>query len=359
MNSRERVLAAFERRRPDRPPTSLRCIDEVWTSLMAHFGVSTRTAALDALDVDLRWLTLPFIGPAGRSAVPLGSEGVDFWGCTNRKVVNDFNAYYEITDPPLARARSVADVAAHDWPSLDWWDYDALPRLIEQEHGKDRRAIMFHAGGAFETPWMMRGFEQFLMDLESAPEMAEAISDRVSAYYHARALRVLEAAGGKIDIVSSGGDVGTQAGMILNPRTWRDHIAGYAARLITPFRERGLKTFYHSCGSCVAIVDDLVRMGVDVLDPIQVTAAGMRPENLFRLFGDRISFHGAIDETELLTHGTPAEVARETRCTIDILGRRGGYIVSPTHQVQGDTPVANIVALFEAAHGYRWGGAAQ
>ena len=347
-------MDALERRRPDRPPLSLRCIDEVWVALMAHLRVDTRTSVLDALDVDLRWLPLPFIGPAERSAVPLASEGVDFWGCRNTRVVNDFNVYYEITDPPLARARTVADVEAHDWPSLDWWDYAAVPRLIEQECGTDLRAIMFHAGGAFETPWMMRGFEQFLVDLETAPEIAEAISRRAAEYYHQRALRVLEAAAGRIDIISSGGDVGAQTGMILNPRTWRDHIKAHAARLVTPFKERGLKCFYHSCGSCVPIVQDLVEMGVDVLDPIQVTAAGMSPENLFTLFGDRLSFHGAIDETELLTHGTPEEVARETVRTIDILGRRGGYIVSPTHQVQGDTPVANIIALFEAARAYRW-----
>ena len=80
----------------------------------------------------------------------------------------------------------------------------------------------------------------------------------------------------------------------------------------------------------------------------------MDPENLFRLFGDRLSFHGGIDETELLTHASPGEVARETVRTIDILGRHGGYIVSPTHQVQGDTPVPNIIALFDAARAYRW-----
>jgi uroporphyrinogen decarboxylase len=309
---------------------------------------------LDALDVDLRWLSLPFIGPAERSAVPLASAGVDFWGCRNTPVVNDFNVYYEIGDPPLARARSVADVEAHDWPSLDWWDYDAVPRLIEQEHGSDRRAIMFHAGGAFETPWMMRGLEQFLMDLETAPEIAEAISRRAAVYYQQRALRVLDAAGGKIDIISFGGDVGSQSGMLLNPRTWRDHIKQHAAMLITPFRKLGLRCFYHSCGSCVPVIPDLVEMGVDVLDPVQVTAAGMSPETLFSLFGDRLSFHGAIDETELLTHGTTEEVARETTRTIDILGRHGGYVVSPTHQVQGDTPVPNIIALFEAARAYRW-----
>lgn len=348
------MLAAFERRRPDRPPTSLRCIEEVWARLMAHFSVATRAEVLDALDVDLRWVSLPFIGPPERSAIPLASEGVDFWGCRNVKVVNAFNAYYEIPAPPLAGARSVADVHAHDWPSLDWWDYGAVPRLIDAECRSDRRAILFFAGGAFETPWMLRGFEQFLVDLETDPEIAEAISDHASEYYRQRAMRVLEAAGGSIDIIGSGGDVGTQLGMILSPQSWRQHIGRFAARLIAPFHARGLKTFYHSCGSCLPIVDDLIAMGLDMLDPIQVTAAGMQPESLFARFGDRLSFHGGIDETELLTHGKPRDVARETRRTIDVLGRNGGYIVSPTHQVQGDTPVENILAVYETARVCRW-----
>jgi uroporphyrinogen decarboxylase len=355
MNSRDRILAALERRRPDRPATSLRCIEEVWGKLEERLSVSTPNGVLDALEADLRWLPLLFIGPAERSAVPLASEGVDFWGCRNRKVANDWNAYYEIADPPLARARSVADVEAHSWPSLDWWDYAAVPRLIEEATQGDRRAIMFHAGGAFETPWMMRGLEQFLVDLVESPEIAEAISDHASSYYYERALRVIDAAGGKIDVISSGGDVGSQTGMLLSPASWRAHIRRFAARLITPFKRMGLKTFYHSCGSCLPVIPDLIEMGVDVLDPIQVTAAGMQPENLFALFGDALSFHGAIDETELLTHGTPRQVYEETTRTIGVLGRNGGYVVSPTHQVQGDTPVENVLALFDAARDYRWG----
>jgi uroporphyrinogen decarboxylase len=354
MNSRERVLAALERRRPDRPPISLRGIDEVWAALEHYFGVATPQAVQDCLDTDLRWITLPFIGPAKRSAVPLGSEGIDYWGCKNRKVVNEFNVYYEFYDPPLAYARSVADVEAYDWPSLDWWDYSALPRLIDEATRGGPRAIMYHIGGAFETPWFLRGFEQFLTDLQVNPGIAEAISDRASTYYYERGMRAIDAARGRIDIISSGGDLGTQRGMLLNPRLWRQHIKPYAARLITPFRQMGFKNFYHSCGSCVPVIPDLIEMGVDVLDPIQVTATGMQPENLFRLFGDRLSFHGAIDETKLLNHGTPEQIRHETTYTIDILGQNGGYIVAPTHQVQGDTPVENILALFDAARSYRW-----
>jgi uroporphyrinogen decarboxylase len=355
MRSRERVLAAAQRKRTDRPPASLRCTPEVWEGLAQKLGVKTNIEVLDVLDTDLRWFyTPPFIGPKERSAVPLGSEGTDYWGCHTRKITNEFNTYYEFHDPPLAFAQTVADVENYDWPRLDWWDYSAMPRMIEEVCQKDRRAIMFFAGGAFETPWYMRGMEQFLMDLCQQPEIAEAISRHVAEFFQARALRVIEAAQGRIDMIGSGGDVGGQLGMMLNPALWRKYIRPNQEKLMTFFKKKGFATFYHSDGSIVPIIPDLIEMGLDILDPIQVGAAGMTPEALFLQFGDRLSFHGAIDEVELLPKATPAQVYDETLRVIDILGQNGGYIVSPSHQVQGDTSVENVLAIYEAARSYRW-----
>jgi uroporphyrinogen decarboxylase len=315
--------------------------------------VETDDDVLDALDIDLRWIGLPFIGPKERSAVPLGSEGTDFWGCHNRKAVNEFNTYYEFYDFPLAGAKSVEDVHRHSWPSLDWWDYSAIPAAIQAANRKEPRAILFFCGGAFETPWYIRGFEAFLMDLHERPDIAAAICEHVEEYYRQRALRVLEAAEGQIDIIGSGGDIGSERGMLLNPRVWRERIKPFSGRLITTFKKMGLKTFYHSCGSIVPVIDDLIELGLDILDPIQVSAAGMSPEAI-SVFADRLSFHGAIDEVRLLPHATPEEVYRETTRVIDILGQHGGYIVSPSHAVQGDTSPENVVAIFDAARDYRW-----
>ena len=317
-------------------------------------GVETNDDVLDALDIDLRWVAAPFIGPEDRSAAPLGSEGVDFWGCHTRKVENDFNTYFEFDHHPLAGAKSVEDVARHDWPGLDWWDYGALPATIRAANRKEPRAIMYFAGGSFETPWYMRGMEAFMIDLYENPDIVDAICARVTEYYVQRALRAVDAAGGEIDMIGSGGDIGSQRGMMVNPDVWRERIKPYSGRLISTFKQRGLATFYHSCGSLVPVIDDLIEVGLDVLDPIQVCAAGMRPEELFPAFGDRLTFHGAIDEQELLPHATPEQVYEETTRIIDILGQRGGFIVSPSHQVQGDTPPENIVALFDAVRDYRW-----
>jgi uroporphyrinogen decarboxylase len=353
MNSCERVLAAIRRQAADRTPTSLRLTPEALARLEPHLGVKSLNAVLDALDIDVRWLRLPFIGPKDRSAAPLLSAGTDFWGCRFCQVSNPYNTYFEFDYHPLAAAQSVADVEAHDWPSLDWWDYAALPAAIDAINHAEPRAILFFAGGAFETPWYLRGMEQFLIDLYEAPEIAAAICARVEAYYRERALRVLDVAGDRITIIGSGGDIGTQRGMMLDPALWRSRIKPYTGRLISTFKQLGYATLYHSDGAITPVIDDFIGAGLDLLDPIQVGAAGMTPEELFPQFGDRLSFHGAIDEVDLLPRATPREVYAATQRTIDILGRNHGYIVSPTHQVQGDTPPENVVALFQAARDYR------
>ncbi|NJD03758.1 MAG: hypothetical protein FIA99_14440 [Ruminiclostridium sp.] len=354
MTSRDRVLAAFERRKADRPATDLGCTAEVWDALKLHFGVETVNDVLDAMDIDMRWVDLPFIGPEERSVGTLCGEGTDFWGNKMAKAVNKYNTYYEIVYHPLANAETVEDIENHNWPSLDWWDYSAIPKQIEEINKKDERAIMFFAGGAFETPWYMRGFENFLVDLCENPEIVEAICSHVEKYYRERALKVIDVARGKIDIIGSGGDIGGQNGMIISPDIWRQRIKPFTGKLISTFKEMGLKTFYHSCGSLVPVINDLIEVGLDVLEPIQVTAAGMKPEELFPSFGKRLSFHGAIDEVGLLPHATAEEVYGETTRIIDILGQNGGFIVTPSHQVQGDTPVENIIAIYDAVKNYKY-----
>ena len=142
-----------------------------------------------------------------------------------------------------------------------------------------------------------------------------------------------------------------QRGMMIAPDLWRRHLKSYAAELISPFKQMGLMTMYHSCGSIVPVIDDFIEMGLDILDPIQPAATGMDPASLAEGFGDRLTFHGGIDEQHLLPHGSADEVREETARTMEILGRNGGYIVAPAHAIQPDTPPENIVALYDTAQG--------
>lgn len=317
MNSRERIAAVCNREKADRPATGLRCTPEVWEALKKDFKVKTREEVLDELDIDLRFVSVPFIGPKNRSTPSMGGEGRDFWGIDWIEAKNEFNTYYEISTSPLEIAESIIDIKNHDWPSLDWWDYDAINEIMEKHNQKEERSMLFFAGGAFETPWYIRGFERFLMDLYEYPDIVAEICSTVADFYLKRAQRMIEAANGRIDVIGSGGDIGSERGMMLNPDLWRKHIKPHTKTLIKSFKDMGLNTFYHSCGSLVPVINDLIEIGLDILEPIQVTAAGMNPENLYEKFGDRLSFHGAIDEVHLLPHATPEQVYDETTRTID------------------------------------------
>ncbi|MCD4668953.1 MAG: hypothetical protein K8S14_00760, partial [Actinomycetia bacterium] len=136
---------------------------------------------------------------------------------------------------------------------------------IKRINDKERRAVIFFAGNVFDISWYMRGLEQFLIDLFEFPEIAEAICRKVVEFYKERTMRAIEASDGQIDIFLSGGDIGTQRGMMLSPQLWRKYTKQWSAELIKPFKEIGLKTFYHSCGSVVPVIDDLIEIGVAFL----------------------------------------------------------------------------------------------
>ena len=352
MEPYDRLLTALHHQTPDRTPIDYITTPEFHTALKKHLNIEEDEQLLRKLGVDIRRVQGLYTGPQGTTgAAGVTAAGEDFLGIVWKPVRNEFATYNEIAFHPLGEATTVKEIEEYPWPSIDWFDFSHLKDEIKRINGDRRYAILFFAGGAFETPWYMRGMERFLMDLVESPDIAEAIACHTADFYRKRALRAIEESGGAIDIIGSGGDIGTQRGMMLSPELWRKHIKPYSETLIRTFKDMGLFTFYHSCGGITPVIGDFIDMGLDILDPIQPKASGMEPEGLKSAFGDRLSFHGGIDEQELLPRGTPDDVRSETERLIEILGRNGGYIVCPAHAIQPDTPVENIVALYETANG--------
>lgn len=351
MEPYERVTSAIAHRRPDRLPIDYDATPEFHAKLKKHLGIDEDELLLRKLGVDIRRVSPRWSGPDDMMGAPgATAAGKDFLGVEWKPVANEFATYNEIAFHPLAHATTVKEIEEYQWPDVDWFDYSHIKEDIEKFNRLERYAIMYFAGGAFESPWYMRGMERFLMDLVECPDIAEAISRRVTDFYMKRAMRVIEASDGMIDIVSSGGDIGTQRGMMLAPDLWRRHIKPYSTELIRTFKDMGFATYYHSCGGIIPVIEDLIEMGLDILDPIQPKAAGMDAENLKSRFGERLVLHGGIDEQELLPYATCDEVSREVERLMGILGDDGGYIVCPAHAIQPDTPVENIVALYETAN---------
>jgi len=354
MNGYERVMCAVGHKKPDRLPIDYLATPEANQSLKIHLGIEDDEALLERLGCDIRRVAGRYVGPPGTVGAPgVLAAGRDFLGVVWKPVKNQFGTYNEIAFHPLADATTVKEIEDYAWPSVDWFDFSHLSDSIDRINRDERYCIMFFAGGAFETPWYMRGMERFLMDLVECPDIAEAISRHAADFYKGRALRAIEESKGKIDLVGSGGDIGTQRGMMLSPDLWRQHVKSYSTQLIRTFKDMGLMTFYHSCGSIVPVIDDLIEMGLDILDPIQPLAAGMDAGSLKARFGHRLAFHGGIDEQSLLPNGSVDEVRSEVRRLMETLGADGGYIVCPAHAIQPDTSPENIMAIYDTALEHR------
>ena len=148
-----------------------------------------------------------------------------------------------------------------------------------------------------------------------------------------------------------GNDFGMQKGLLFSEEMWMEFFYESYRRIVEQAHRHGLVVMTHSCGNIAPLIRHLIDAGVDILDPVQTTAAGMDPSRLKPAFGDEIVFHGAVDTQQILPRCTPDEVGRHVREMVEVIGRDGGYIVAPCNNLQDDTPVENVVALYRAAGG--------
>jgi uroporphyrinogen decarboxylase len=354
MTSKERVLATIERQPVDRLALDFHARDEVYTALQQRLGVKTNEGVEQALGSDLRRVRPSHPGEVSKlrysdPTVRITSDGFhrDIWGSGFTVGGSGTGAYMDLADYPLKKAETLEELKQHPLPKAADQDYSTV--YVQARKHADKW-VWFNARGVFEVSWFMRGFEEFLMDLASEPEKAWYLMDAVLAFQKERARRMLEAGRGLIDMVEYNDDMGTQQNLFLSADMWREHIKPRMAEFIRMCKqEYGVRIRYHSCGAIRPIINDLIEIGVDLLNPIQTLAAGMEPEGLQRDFGGRIVFNGGIDTQEVLPRCTPAEVAAETRRIIGILGKGGGLVLAPSHRFQSDVPVENIVAMYDEA----------
>jgi len=190
-----------------------------------------------------------------------------------------------------------------------------------------------------------------LMDMAMGEEYIFALFDKVMHINTEIGKKLIEMGA---DIIWAGDDFGTQRGMMISPDMWREHFKPRIKWMFEEFRKVNpdIKIAWHTCGSVIPIIDDFAEIGLDILNPIQPLAEGMEPQFLKDTYGDKLNFFGGIDIQNLMPHGTPEEVKKEVKRRIGILGKGGGYLVAPAHNVQNDTPVENIDAFFEAIKEY-------
>jgi uroporphyrinogen decarboxylase len=347
LSPRERVALALEHREIDRIPIAMVCSGinpAAHRALAAWLKEHRQTTIEQYLDplIDIQSVNPDYRGPARARAT-------DIWGVRRMPISYGLGEYHEIDYYPLASATSIDDIAAHRWPQTSWFDYDAIPLQIAAMATKGDYCLMVANGNIFESSWYMRGFENIFMDLATQPEFAHALFERVTSFFIEHFTKILQAGKGRIDLVFTADDIGGQNGLLMSRPMWEEHLKPYHARLNRVIHEYGAKVIYHSDGAVMEAVDGLVDMGIDILQALQFDAAGMDPVALKSAYGDHLCFEGGISVQKTLPFGTPEQVRTEVRDRMRVLGKRGGYILGPSHAIQDGTPPENIVAIFDIA----------
>jgi uroporphyrinogen decarboxylase len=372
MKPRDRVLAALNYEEPDRVPLDLggnntTLMVGTYERLKAFLGmeeVPTRLLSrtwqiiepdeqiLDRLSIDTRYLfpsvKLPQESSRGGNSPQANTEDlfVDEWGITRRFILH----YYEIADHPLKGAESLQDIESYPWPDPgEYLDVEGLrDRARHFRQNTDYALVGYTAGSLFEQAWYLRGYVELLMDFMLNKEFAHALFSKILEVRKRHAEIYLQEVGDYLDVIQLGDDIATQNGPMMSPALYREMVKPYQEGLFGFVKERTpAKLYYHSCGAVASLVEDLIEIGVDALNPVQVSAEGMDTAELKRRFGRRIAFWGAIDSQHVLPFGTTGQVRAEVQKRIKDLAPGGGYVLAGVHNLQPDIPPENIVAMYE------------
>jgi uroporphyrinogen decarboxylase len=261
--------------------------------------------------------------------------------------------YYESTTSPLDGDISVSDVAAYPWPDpQDRGRFRGMRERAAHIHDVEKRAVVVGSlcAGVTEMHFRMRGYEHGYMDMALNPDLARALMERITELKLAYWEKVLDEIGPDIDIAAEADDLGAQHAPLFSPQAYRDIVKPLHKQIIDYIKSRSNARFFlHSCGAIKELIPDLIDIGVDALNPVQVSAEGMETAQLKAEFGRDITFWGGtVDPQKTLARGTPEEVKAETLRRIEDLKPGGGFVIASIHNMQAQVPVENMLAFWEA-----------
>ncbi len=344
---KERVRLAVQHIEPDRPPIQVYLTPEIARKLSEHFKGRN---LYEVLGVDFRG-----VGPRGLKPVkkPEPGANVDFydiWGTGYKNAAYSMGTYPEAMYLPFQDMKTMDEVEAHPWPSPDDFDYSVIPEQCD--------ALMDYAicAGGAGIPDIVngvsrgRGMEQVVMDIELEDEVGIAVIDHRVDFYYEYCRRMLEAADGNIEILCLGEDCGTQNGSLFSPESFNRFFRPRIQKFIELAHEFNAYAMMHSCGSNRAVMPTFIEMGLDIEDAMQPEPVGMDPEEIKDEFGSKLTFCGLISTQQTLPYGSVEDCRAEALHRIKVIGRDGGYIFSPAHCIQPDTPLENILAIYEVVN---------
>ncbi|GBE27467.1 methylcobalamin:coenzyme M methyltransferase [bacterium BMS3Bbin03] len=367
MNSRERFECAMRHQNPDRVPidiggtslTGMRPRCKVRLSQLLGFSENT---AEDNTGIDekiLRWAGTDFrpVGaivdlPSRHTRILSPRAAIDCWG-VRREIVD---GEWQITQSPLKGA-SLDDLKSFRWPEarvdekqLEKWGNQAQKLREQNQYVVVAEHPVY---GILELGCWMCGYGDFFLKLAADTDFVRFFFDKLLEIQLAVIEQYYSVLGSYADLTTSGDDFGSQNGPLISPAMFGELIVPYFSARIKRTKELAQCPYWHhTCGSVVKLLDQIIDCGVDILNPIQTSAADMEPKLLKDRFGDRIVFWGAVDVQQFLPRAAPEEVPEQIQDLIDVLGEKGGYVMAPAHEMQDDIPPENIAAWVDTVHNH-------
>ncbi len=319
---------------------------EVSEKLQKHFGCDSMDEVFKKLRIDHPVRVEPrYVGPK----LP---EGYDQFGIKYRKVDYGTGSYYECVNHPLAGFKTVEEIKKnYTFPSVDDNDFSVIKKQIE---GKEDYPVLGGGSEPFLVYKKLRGDEQAYVDLIENPEIVDYCLDQLFSACYESTRRIYEAIPGKVNLTYVAEDMGGQEDLMYSPAQIRRFLIPWMKKMMELVHQAGAYVFFHSDGAIRKILPDMIEAGIDILNPIQWRCKGMEKEGLKRDFGEKVIFHGGVDNQKVMPFGTVEDVKKEVVENIDIFGRGGGYILAPCHNIQPVTPVENIIAMYETGYEYGW-----
>jgi uroporphyrinogen decarboxylase len=308
-------------------------------------------ALLEKFGVDFRWLVPNWVGLEDIERKDWNGY-IDMWGTTFK----DMGDSFAITDTPLKEG-TFEELENHPWPDPN--NPEMFAGLAEQaKHLYENTDYVIGAdgikGGILQTCLWLRGYEKFFMDLAMKKDYADALLNKVVDLFCQMYTAYFKEVGDYAQLVYITDDLGTQASLLISPKMFREQVKPKLKALNDHLHSLSdAKIMFHSDGAIDPLMEDIIEIGVDILNPVQTSTKGLEDTlALKEKYGDKLSFHGAIDVQQIMPNATVDEMKKEVARRIHDLGQNAGYILAPCHNLYHDIPVENIITLFEAAQEY-------
>jgi len=379
MNSRERVVATLNHKEPDKVPLDIggtiisSITTKAYADLRDYLGMPKEDIKifdhvqrlpyidpqlLKKLGVDVHTVQADYVAGADLQYLDDGDYWAfyDGWGAKLR-MPKQGGHYFDWVEFPINNI-DMNELKNYKWPEPpsqeSFMHLRDKAKYLRENTDYALTGTAIFGGGVFEQPERMMGMENFLMSLAANEEFADTVMSKITDIYIETCNRYLNLLGNYLDVFIYWNDMTGQEGPMISPDTYRRLIKPKDKKLLDAVKKKtDAKIFYHCCGACRDFIPDLIEIGVDILNPVQVSAKDMDTAQLKKEFGKDITFWGGgCDTQEVLPHGTPDQVRDEVKRRINDLAPGGGFVFTAVHNIQNDVPPENIMVMVETLHEY-------